>query len=98
MHRECACRYCKSQSLTGCPLVLARCIHAVERLEDQAEVLVRNSGTRVVHGDLHGIWQVLLRRAARADHHDAPRGTEAHGIAHHILEGAAQELHIAVHQ
>ena len=72
-------------------------IDPVERLEDEPEVLLRHAGAVIADDDVDEspLRPIVRRPPARGNDDRATGRTETHGVADHVLEGAAQELRIA---
>src|SRR6185437_7200063 len=77
------------------PGSIASRIHAVERLEDELEILVRYTRTMVVDDHLDAILRSIPgQHAASSDPNLRVRGAVANRVPDDVLERAAQELHI----
>ena len=76
--------------------VLTRLADAVERLEDVRQSPVGNAAAVVAHRDPYPRDEVLVQ-PAYCDLDGGAVGGVAYGVAHHVLDRAAQELAVSDH-
>jgi len=73
-------------------------IHAVERLEDEREILRRNAGTVVVDDHFHTLFAVSKTfRTTSGDAYLCARRTVANRVTDDVFKRAAQQFRITRH-